>query len=212
MGKIKNPLKIHWNGGVDGLIGYYRKGAACFRSYAQSVFNPNTPRQLEVRAKFTAVSRLVSLLKPAYNLGFAAFEGDGRTARDVASAANQDAVSITDGLATTDYSRVVVSAGPVPNPYSIVLTANAATHTIAATWSDNTGIPDTNSNDDINLQIVNVTRGQAIFGALGVRSSEGGSLVYPTEWAGDTIYCYVFSKSAVSGLTSPSVAKGPLSA
>lgn len=212
MGIIKNPLKIHWTGGVDGMVGFYRKGAAVFRSYAQNVSNPRTDAQTLTRQKFSVLSRLMASLNPSYAVGLSSFEGNGKTARDVASKLNWPAISGRINEVVVDFSQVIISKGSTLLPYSMIAAPNQTNHLFNFTWSDNTGAHGARSDDSLNVLVLNTTQGVSVFGEnIATRNAESATIAYPTQWTGDTLYVYAFMRS-VDGSASDTKASGPFEA
>lgn len=214
MGVTKSAMKIHWRGTVGGITGSRQYGQDTWRSLPDSVYNPNTEGQQEYRARFAFISQLVAKLGYAYRLGYKAFIGDGRGPRALFSRqVGRDAVTgnHTDGY-TVNYSKVLLSIGSLTNPYNITATAVAADHKVLVTWTDNSGVGDAEATDAVVLCIHNVTRGESITNyAFGVRADEGGEMVYPAAWAGDTLRVYMFMNGGDKGC-SKSVENGPLTA
>lgn len=193
MGRITNPLKVHWSGGVDGLVGYWRYGASYFRSFAQSIRNPRTDAQTTTRVHFTALSELLSQTNPAYKAGFAAYVGDGRGPRQIAAKENWGIVTVGPAptFATTiDFTKLAMSRGSLINAYN--LTAAAAAGQINLTWTDNSGISTARATDKGNAMILNVTKGESLYYDTFTRADEGVELAVPAAWSGDTVHVYIY--------------------
>lgn len=202
MGRMYKPVKVHWNGSVDGLVGYSRYGADYFRMHANHVANPRTAAQIEVRERFAFISRLISLLDPAYKQGFKQSISNGQGPRAIAFKANEQAVTgdAASGY-SINYALVNISKGTTPNPYNV--TATVTSGEVNLTWIDNTGIYGAEATDKIFAHIINITKSEKTFVAAGNRADEDHTITLPTTWGGDNIvvYTYMVSKDGTCSET-----------
>lgn len=195
MGKIKNPVQVHWTNNVGGLVGYHAYGNHYWRANAQSVANPNTNAQREARAKFTFVSQLISSLIPSYKLGYKEYaQGRSPRAEFCHQIKLEGAVTgnMTDGY-TVDYEKIKLAKGPLLPTYSMTCSVLGAQHKVSYSWTDNSGQGDAAASDTLVVCLYNATKKTCQFvdsGAL--RSAENLQVTYSTAWAGDTVYNYIF--------------------
>lgn len=195
MGQIKNPMQIHWNGGVGGVIGLHRWGKHYYRAFAQSVHNPNTPSQQEVRARFSFVTKLVAKFMDAYVMGWKYYaQGMAPRAAFFKSLIDDGAVTgnMNSGY-TVDYEKVYLSKGSVLPTFNMTCSVIGAQHKVSLSWTSNAGQGTAKAGDKLNVVLYDVTKG-VIMPSYGqaTRQTEALQVQYPTAWAGDTVYTFVF--------------------
>lgn len=203
MGKIKNPIQVHWTNNVGGLVGYHAFGNHYWRANAQNILNPRTARQQEARAKFAFTSELIAAFVPAYKVGYKEY-AQGRSPRAEFCHQLKLAGAITgnmnDGY-TIDYEKVSVAKGVLLPTYSMTCSVLGTQHKVSYTWTDNSGQGDAEASDILCSVLFNSTKKVCMFTeTTSSRASEACQLIYPTAWAGDTIYNYVFWRK-VNGTT-----------
>lgn len=211
MGKMYKPVKVHWNGSVDGLIGYSRYGGDYFRMHANSVANPNTNAQQDARALFAGRSEAVALLNPGYKIGLKNFVSDGKGPRAICTELNRENVTGNREAITINYSQLVMSKGSCPLPYNIVAVAAPATHTLTLSWTDNSGIYGAEQTDELFVQVINTIKKAKIYATGFSRADETAEVNYPAGWAGDTLYAYIMINSK-AGESSDTKQAGPFTA
>lgn len=210
MGKQNTSMKIQWNGNTGGVVGYSIRGHHYTRSLADNIRNPRTEAQLEQRAKFAYVSQVAASFGAAYLEGYRHYNTTLNQRANFSKNLYHVAVSgnRTDGF-TVDYTKVRPSNGNLMNPYSLSATVDATSHKATLAWSDNSGVGNATANDLVAVCVYNSTRGEYVLDiAAATRASENAELTYPTAWAGDTLYIYVWMSNNTS--ESLSMVKGPM--
>ena len=195
MGKIKNPMQIHWTNNVGGVVGFHAYGNHYWRSNAQSVANPNTGAQKNVRGKFTIITKLISSFVPAYKVGYKEY-AQGRSPRaefyHQIDANGAVTGNYEDGY-TIDYEKVLISRGSLLPTFGMTASVLGAQHKVSFSWTDNSGMADAESTDSLCICLLNQALGICVFvEAAGIRSAESAQVTYPTSWAGDTVQVFAF--------------------
>lgn len=195
MGKIKNPMQIHWTNNVGGVVGFHAYGNHYWRANAQSVANPNTLPQRNVRGKFTVITQLISTLVPAYKVGYKEY-AQGRSPRaefyHQIDAAGAITGSYTDGY-TIDYEKVKIARGSLLPTFGMTATVLGVQHKVSFSWTDNSGQGDAEGTDKLCVCLLNQAKATCVFvETAGTRSSESAQVTYPAAWAGDTVQTFVF--------------------
>lgn len=203
MGKIKNPIQVHWTNNVGGLVGYHAYGNHYWRANAQNILNPRTARQQEARAKFAFTSELIAAFVPSYKVGYKEY-AQGRSPRAEFCHQLKLAGAITGNMSdgyTVDYEKVKIAKGVLLPTYSMTCSVLGAQHKVSYSWTNNSGQGDAEASDTLVSFLYNVTKKVGMFTEnVATRQTEAGQVTYPTAWAGDTIYNYVFWRK-VNGTT-----------
>lgn len=212
MGKTRTAMKIHWIGTVGGIVGYNRYGQMDWRSLAESIRNPQTEAQLEVRAKFAFISKFISAIAHGYQKGYAKFVGGGLGPRSLFSRniyAEEAVTGDRNNGYTVNFNKVPLSAGNLVNPYNVLGLVTAAQQTFTLSWTDNTGVGNALATDTLTLLLFNLSKQESVFSDNGAtRADETFDLSYPAAWAGDTAYIYAYF-TGEDGNCSKSVCLGP---
>ena len=195
MGKIKNPMQIHWTNNVGGVVGFHAYGNHYWRANAQSVANPNTNAQKTVRGKFTVITKTISTFVPAYKVGYKEY-AQGRSPRaefyHQINAEGAVTGNYNDGY-TIDYEKVFISRGSLLPTYSMTVSVLGSQHKISISWTDNSGQGDAEGTDQLCVCLLNQTKASCVFVEnAGIRRAEAAQITYPTSWAGDTVQVFTF--------------------
>src|SRR5690606_24034661 len=83
MGRIKRGILGGFSGKVANVVGSSWRGISYIKALPQSVANPRTPKQLNQRAKFLAVSQFLRPNAAMVAIGFRGF-ATGMTGRNAA--------------------------------------------------------------------------------------------------------------------------------
>jgi len=202
MATILNGITGGFSGKVGNIIGGSWKGIDYMRSRATSIAQPNTPAQLEQRARFRTVGKFLRPLIPFLRIGFKsqAVKMSGFNAAMSFNLGN--AIIGTYPAFDIDYSKVSVSqgnlAGPL-NPTTVSATAGA----IQFTWEDNSWETDASAADQAVLVVYNPARQAAVSVIGGITRAVGAqTITLPDAFAGDEVQCYIAftnaSKSVIS--------------
>lgn len=186
MGKIKQGILGGFSGKVGPVIGSSWKGKAVMKAQALSYNDRNSVAQQQQRKKFSLVGKFVASVLGFINEGFR-HRAVGMTAPNAAVASNLE-VAITGDWPDyeLDYTKAVVSSGPVDLPYSP--SASAEGNSVTITWSDNSGMGNAEADDQVMVLVFNPAKGQCVYNtAIADRSERNATLALPTAWSGDTV-------------------------
>ena len=204
MGKINSGILGGFSGKVGTVVGAFWKGIATMRSLASSVSNPNTPAQLEQRAKFSAIVKFLKPLTSFLRIGFknAAIK---MSAFNAAMSYNYShAITGTYPVFDIDYTKVLVSQGNFPGALNPVGEAGIA-GAVDFTWDDNTWEAEATAEDLSVLVVYNPTKDAAVsvIGAI-TRAIGAQTITLPNSYAGDEVQCYIAFTNAKGSVISNS--------
>ena len=192
MGKSKNGMKIHWNGQVGNVVGYSVRGNDYWRSLANHHSDARSDAQFLQRAKIAVTSSFVRNVGEVYKIGYAHYNTSKSPRTNFFRQVYRNALSgsTIDNL-LIDPSKILVSRGSLPPAFIISASVAPASQTVTVTWTDNSDAATASASDKLMLTIFNSTKMLSVYNSsIAVRSTETASLVYPDDWAGDTIYVY----------------------
>ncbi len=207
MGKIKIGILGGFSGKVGPVVGTSWKGKAIIRAKALSINNPNTEEQQRARTHFALLAKFCSRTAGFVNVGFKGM-AKGMTECNAALAANYaEGVSGTWPNYALDYSKLLVSYGPLDLPDSPAAQLNG--NTLDISWTDNSATCNGSSLDNVMLLYYNSTKEQATYNvAAAQRSTTSCSYEFPANWAGDIVEVYLAICAAKNSATSKSVYLG----
>ena len=191
MAKSKDLFKFH--GKLDDVVGYKRFGQHYDRMSGCTHKTSNTPKQLEIRARFKAVTSFITNIGHVYNEGYRHFNSALPARSSFFRQLWYDALigNMTDGF-SIDPTKVMIARGPLTPCHTIAASVATATQTITISWSDNTGVGDAQETDQLMYCFYNMTKQTNIYGNnVAARAAETYSTTYPADWSGDTCYLYV---------------------
>ena len=192
MGTISKGILGGFSGKVGTVIGSSWKGIDYMRSIATSVSQPNTPAQVEHRAKFKAIVNFLKPLTAFLRIGFKseAIKMSGYNAAMALNFKNNVVTGIYPAF-NIDYTKVSVSQGNLPgalNPTSV----SAIAGTVRFTWENNTWETDASADDKAVLVVYNPIKQAAVSIIGGIARSVGSqSVTLPNSFAGDEVQCYI---------------------
>ena len=115
MGKLEQGILGAISGRVGPVVAYMCNGRVIVRSAPTETHKPRTPRQQAGRGVFGATSRLARGMRAALEVGLqGAAKALLMSARNYFIRINRQCVSLVDGEAEVDYSRVLVAQGALP--------------------------------------------------------------------------------------------------
>lgn len=191
MAKILNGILGGFSGKVGTVIGACWKGIDYMRGLATSVTNPNTPAQIEQRARF---SLIIAFLRPLTGLLRTGFRSAAirQSAFNAAMAYNvKNAISGAYPAFAIDYPKVLFSRGSLAGVLNPTCVA-AADNRLNFTWDDNSQEFNSMASDQAVLVVYNPFRKQAVTlfgGASRVTGAE--NILLPEVFTGDTVECYI---------------------
>lgn len=200
--------KIHGlgNHGVTGKIGafVYAKGLGgetVVRNYTAQVKNPKTLRQRTSRLRMATASQVAAMVSPAIAIGFAkAVAGMKMYARnlfvrDIINPGTGAPITITDEVATVDYTKLALSkqAG-----IAEVLAMQTPTYdeprTVSVSWTPATISEDLGEGSlGAVIVVVNPSKKGCVVNQS-LASAGTADIRVPNNWVGDTVYVYGFHK------------------
>ena len=211
MAKIKSSSLGLFSGKIGNVVTYITRGKNIVRIYTDTVANPNTNKQQLVRARFAALGKLSSDFLGAIDLGFAYRAKQRRNfPANNFMMANWEAVSASSADdVTVDYASMKLAAGPLSEVEFGTPDWGAQEHlTIAVPFTDNTGAPRTDANDEVYIFAYVPELGQGVLSTASTRSTASVSITVPTSWNGMTAHLWGFTVgqgSATAGTVSDSV-------
>lgn len=210
MATILNGILGGFSGTVGTVVGSSWKGIDYMRSRATSIAQPNTPAQLEQRAKFATVVKFLKPLTAFLRVGFKSQAVKMSGFNAASSYTYKNALMGTYPAFEIDYSKVLVSCGTLPGALNPTITSTLAGE-IEIAWEDNS--QDTNAMDDdkVLLVVYNPIKQQAVTIAGGnTRVSGTQSITLPSSFTGDEVQCFIGFKSASQSVVSNSQFAGEI--
>ena len=204
MATILNGITGGFSGKVGNIIGSSWKGIDYMRSRATSIAQPNSPAQLEQRARFGTVGKFLRPLIPFLRIGFKSYAVK-MSAFNAAMAYNFDnALTGTYPAFDIDYSKVSVSQGKLPgalNPASVA----AIGGNVEFTWDNNSWEANAQATDKAVLVVYNPAK-QAAVSVIGAITRAVGSqtITLPDAFTGDEVQCYIAFTNANKSVISNS--------
>ena len=204
MGTIKQGILGGFSGKVGTVIGASWKGIDYMRSIPVSVLNPNTPAQLEHRAKFSAIVNFLKPLTAFLRIGFKS-QAIKMSGYNAAMAANfKNVITGTYPAFAIDYTKVSVSQGNLPGAMNPAA-ASATSGEVRFTWENNTWETDASADDQAVLVVYNPIKLAAVSVIGGITRSVGAQTVtLPNSFAGDEVQCYIAFTNANQSVISNS--------
>ena len=204
MATILNGITGGFSGKVGNVIGGSWKGIEYMRSRATSVSQPNTPAQLDQRARFGTVGKFLRPLIPFLRIGFKnqAIKKSGYNAAMAYTLEN--AVTGVYPAYGIDYANVLVSEGLLTealNPTAVSSTAGK----INFTWENNSDDSYAESTDKALLVVYNPIKKRAVTVEGGNTRTSGSQVItLPASFSGDEVQCYIAFQNANQSVLSNS--------
>lgn len=192
MGTIKQGILGGFRGRVGNVIGSTWKGQDVMKIRPASVFNPNTERQQQQRAKFGLVGRFNKAHLNLIRIGFRAYTKN-MTAGNAAMSYNlANAVTGIFPDLSIDFSKVMISMGTL-TPVNEVSTTSEASASITLNWAPNIQTARGKDSDQLIASLYDTLTGEVIyFPACASRLESTVSLSLPANWSGRTAEVFVF--------------------
>ncbi|HAH23619.1 MAG TPA: hypothetical protein DCL77_07665 [Prolixibacteraceae bacterium] len=204
MGTISKGILGGFSGKVGTVIGGSWKGIEYMRSLATSVSNPNSPAQLDQRARFGTMIKFLKPLTAFLRIGFKN-QAVRMSAFNAAMSYNfSNAITGAYPVYEIDYTQVLVSQGSLPqalNPTAVSTTAGE----IDYSWEDNSSDADAMADDKSVLVVYNPVKKRVVT-LEGGNTRTGGSQVItvPASFSGDEVQCYISFQNANGSVISNS--------
>jgi len=191
MGTIKQGITGGFSGGVGPVVGGSWNGIDYMRTYAASVANPQTERQMDHRLKIAITMKFLKPLSSFIRLGFKD-DAVKMTAMNAAMSWNfRNAIQGSYPDYTINYANALVAHGnliPALNPTA----SSAFAGKVLFRWEDNSNETNAGTVDQTLLLVYNPAKNQALFlKDAGKRADETQSLIVPDSFSGDLVHCYI---------------------
>lgn len=196
MAKINSSSLGSFSGKIGNVVTYITRGKNFVRIYTDSVANPDTEKQAQVRARFGALAKLSSAFISAIDLGYSyrARQRRNMPANNFVTD-NWDAVgaSSPDDV-TVNYSEMHLARGPLTGVVFGTVDWGAGEHlTVEVPFDGNTGAPRTDTADETYLFAYVPDLGQGLLSVAAMRSGDAVSLTVPASWNGMTAHLWGFT-------------------
>ncbi|HEY3373391.1 MAG TPA: DUF6266 family protein [Prolixibacteraceae bacterium] len=204
MAKFNQGILGGFSGKVGTVVGSVWKGICTMRALATSVSQPNSPAQLEQRARFKAVVDFLKPLTAFLRLGFKS-QAIKMTEFNAAMRYNlENALTGAYPAFDIDYSKALVSCGNLTGALNPVAAAVAGVG-IDFTWDDNSMSAGALPNDKVLLVVYNPIKKLAISVEAGnTRVSGTQTINLPSFFEGDEVQCYIGFQNANQSVVSNS--------
>ncbi|HEY3370141.1 MAG TPA: DUF6266 family protein [Prolixibacteraceae bacterium] len=204
MGTIKQGILGGFSGKVGTVIGVVWKGICTMRGIAPSVSQPNSPAQLEQRARFKAVIDFLHPLTAFLRVGFKN-QAIKMSQFNAAMSYNlENALTGAYPVFDIDYSKALVSRGNLTGALNPVAAAVAGVG-IDFTWDDNSMSAGALPDDKVLLVVYNPAKQLAITVEAGnTRVSGTQTINLPSFFEGDEVQCYIGFQNANQSVVSNS--------
>lgn len=195
MGRISRSTLGMFRGKIGNVVTMIMRGRNFVRIYVDEIANPNTDKQLIIRARFTKLGKLAADFLDALTLGF---HYKAKQKKDFPAneflRANWEAVSASSpDDVTVNWAEMKVAEGPTKDVTFGAVDWGATEHlTIAATFTGNTGTT-TDSDDEVYIFAYVPELNEGILSSPAVRSAGEISLTVPAGWNGMTAHLWGFT-------------------
>jgi hypothetical protein len=191
MAVILNGITGGFSGKVGNIIGGSWKGIDYMRSRATSISQPNSPAQLDQRARFGTVGKFLRPLIPFLRIGFKnqAVNMSGYNAAMAYTLEN--AVTGVYPAYEIDYANILVSQGLLTEPLDPTAVSTTAGE-VKFTWEDNSEDTYAEATDKAMLVVYNPVKKRAVTIVDGnTRASGSQIMTLPSNFSGDEVQCYI---------------------
>ena len=190
-------MKLHFTGGVGGIIQYEVRGTLRVRSYPSHMHNPRTPAQTAHRTRFATASSFVRTIGNVYKLGYHNYNP---TLSPRANFVHQVYTTALQPDGTIDPTRALIARGPLTPP--LAATATITGNHIQLHWQR------PNSRDlQLTATLYNYTRALSqTTASLASSAQTSATLAIPNTWLSDQLYLYLFWHHPTSHSASDSIA------
>jgi hypothetical protein len=192
MGTIKQGILGGFRGRVGNVIGSTWKGQDVMKIRPATVFNPNTERQQQQRAKFSLVGRFNQAHLNLIRIGFRAYTKN-MTAGNAAMSYNlANAVTGTFPDLHIDFSKVMISQGTLA-PVNEISVSSDASSSVTLNWGSNIQSGNGKDSDQLIVSFYDSATGEVVyFTGCASRQEASAGLTLPANWSGRTAEVFVF--------------------
>ncbi|HAH22813.1 MAG TPA: hypothetical protein DCL77_03455 [Prolixibacteraceae bacterium] len=204
MAVILNGITGGFSGKVGNIIGGSWKGIDYMRSRATSISQPNSPAQLDQRARFGTVGKFLRPLIPFLRIGFKnqAVNMSGYNAAMAYTLEN--AVTGVYPAYEIDYATALISQGALPEALNPAVVSLAGGQ-ISYTWEDNSEDAGALPDDKVMLVVYNAAKKKSVNVVGGnSRTSGAQTIILPESFVGDEVQCFIAFQNANGSVLSNS--------
>lgn len=182
-------------GRLGDTVTYMRDGKAVTRAIPMQVANPKTERQVSVRVRFAAISKICRAFKVAVNIGYKFVRRPLELPRNVFIHDNWAAVTLdAGGMADIHHSALKVSDGPLPQ-VTFGQPDFTEPETVTVAYAGNTDQPGASATDDVYVMVYQPDLNQAVLSTDLYRNGGNAHVSVPTSWQGMQVHVYGFAAS-----------------
>lgn len=196
MGRISRSTLGMFRGKIGNVVTMIMRGRNFVRIYVDEIANPNTDKQLIVRARFSKLGKIAADFLDALTLGF---HYKAKQKKDFPAneflRANWEAVSASSpDDVTVNWAEIKVAEGPTKEVTFGTVDWGATTHLeIAATFVGNSSSTQHDSDDEVYIFAYVPEINEALISSPAVRSAGEISLTVPAGWNGMTAHLWGFT-------------------
>ncbi len=198
MATFKNGAFGAFRGRAGNLVGSKWKNLRVLRIRPESVSNPRTPGQMNVRSRFALMGHFLSTQRDLVRIGWKS-GAENQTPFNAAMRYNMRHATIGEHPdVSIDYPNVMLSMGQLPVASNVQVSVSSAM-SLSLSWTNNSG--QTNAADSDLLMIGayhdETGSGYVIPGAF-QRSDQSGEINLPDNWSGRSVEIYLFMVSTLA--------------
>lgn len=172
----------------------YKNGKSILRLYRKPA-NPNTPKQLANRTKFSVVNKALTPLREIIKTGYR----DTAAFPKVAGKALGEAVIGEYPDFSIDFSKIQIATGTLQTAEKATAKLSAEMFGIDLTWDTTIGFQPSmgNENDTVNVICFNKNSQLALsFNGVAMRKEGLAVITLPEIWQGTDLHCWIYLTSA----------------
>ncbi len=206
MGTIQKGILGGFSGKVGTVVGGTWKGIDYMRSKANKRTFVPSQKQLEQQLKFTLIMRFVQPLSALLEVSFNDFAIQKTGINSAFSYNYKEAITGDFPDFTIDYSKTLVSRGPLPNVPGPAVIAGAG-GILTWSWADNTGGKASATDEAILVALCPAMR-QAVYTITGGNRSDLTGNLNALSFLGEAVETYIGFISADGRMVSVSTFTG----
>lgn len=191
MATILNGILGGFSGKVGTVIGSNWNGIDYMRSRAAYISQPNTPAQLEQRARFGLVGKFLRPLIPFLRVSYKSLAVKKSAFNAAMAYTLENAVKGLYPTLDIDYTKVLVSQGNLLGAENALAVSTTA-HTIDFTWDDNSSEFGADATDKVVLVAYNSTlkKFSTVVGTA-TRSQGAQTMTLPENYSSELVQTYI---------------------
>ncbi len=195
MAKIEQGILGGYSGRVGKVVGYYRMGKWCVRSYQPTINDAKTEAQLRQRSVFKVMIGLASRVLEPIRLGLKRASDEAEmTECNLFMHHNKKCFRHIDGTVAIDYAGLQLSRGSLPGVRFTELRMGDGMR-VEAVYETNRRSSQARMDDRVVVYAYHPASGTGILSAPAERRSRGLAFVLPDQWAGQEVHFYGFTVS-----------------